>query len=178
MACLCINKHKIVGDNLNMLGMHISCMAGKYITLALYTNMTLFYTAQQLEEDTEFEHLLHNKAMDNMDSTKDCDINGNDDCIPHKTVLTTALIDKVCKAVCSMSLSPTCILCPILTSSGHQLTMTTSMILYARSRYQGLHSLSQWLPSHQQSGWRHQCITLSFHVPCKDSWKVSKRATR
>ena len=144
MACLCINKHKIVRDDLNMLSAYISCMAGKYIILAPHTNMTVFSTAQQLEENTKFEHLLYNKAMNNVDGAKNYNINGNDNCVLHETVLTTTLIDKVCKAACSISLSPTHMLCPVLTSSRHQLTMTTSMILCARPRYQGLHSLL-WL---------------------------------
>ena len=46
MACLCINKHKIVRGNLNMLGAYISCMTDKYIILAPYTNMTVFSTTQ------------------------------------------------------------------------------------------------------------------------------------
>lgn len=135
MACLCINKHKIVRDDLNMLGAHISCMAGKYIILAPHTNMTVFSTAQQLEENTKFEHLLYNKAMNNVNGAKNYNINGNDNCVLHKTVLTTALIDKVCKAACSISLSPICMLCSVMTSSRHQLTMTTSTILCAMPRY-------------------------------------------
>lgn len=152
MACLCINKHKIVRDNLNMLSAHISYMTGKYIILAPYTNMTVFSTAQQLEKNIKFEHLLYNKAMNSVDGAKNCNINGNDNCVLHKIVLTTALIDKVYKAAYSISLIPTCMLCPILTSSRHQLTMTTLMILCARLRYQGLHSLLWQLPSCQQSG--------------------------
>ena len=73
--------------------------------------------------------------MNNVDGAKNYNINGNDNCVLHETVLTTALIDKVCKAACSTSLSPICMLCPIMTSSRHQLTMTTSMILCAMPRY-------------------------------------------
>ena len=82
IACLHINECKIIRDDLNMFGVHIFHMAYKCITLAPHTNVTVFSVAQQLENNTEFKHLLHNKAMDNTDGAKDYDVNGDDDRAP------------------------------------------------------------------------------------------------
>ena len=67
-----------------------------------------FYEAYQqpmVDDNAEFEHLLHDEAMDDAEDAEDGGIDGDDDRAPRETVSTTLLMDEVREAARSKRVS-------------------------------------------------------------------------
>lgn len=96
MARLRMKKRKIDGDDLEI--------------LAQQPETRPFYEAYQqpmVDDNAEFEHLLHDEAMDDAEDAEDGGIDDDDDRAPRETVSTTSLMDEVREAARSKRHVPT-----------------------------------------------------------------------